>query len=353
MLDVAIGLSFVYLLLGLICTTVNEMIAGQLRTRAKFLDRGIQRLLEGTDLKSRLYKHPLIRSTVEDEKHTCPSYIAAQKFAVALLDIVSGAGKSHTDFAAVQQGIAGIPKDSNDKDPPFKTAFGTLLDASGGDPAALQKHVEDWYNDGMDRVTGWYKRNSQRNAQLIAIGLTLVMNADTARIAQTLWTNPTLRAAVVDQAQARSRQKPPEETLPMVSYDNPNDATASTPQNVPTSAEQALTANEQQLLGDLTGWAADKRALNKGDSPSLSDWLAALPGIVWLHGIGWILTAIAVSLGAPFWFDTLNRFVNIRNAGRVPDDKGDKGSPAPQGTPLLPPTAGTAAPPTSAPQANR
>jgi hypothetical protein len=36
---------------------------------------------------------------------------------------------------------------------------------------------------------------------------------------------------------------------------------------------------------------------------------------------GWLLTALAASLGAPFWFDMLSRFVNIRNAGKAPSEK--------------------------------
>lgn len=42
-----------------------------------------------------------------------------------------------------------------------------------------------------------------------------------------------------------------------------------------------------------------------------------------LHSVGWTLTALAVSLGAPFWFDTLNRFMSIRSAGGVPAKYGE------------------------------
>jgi hypothetical protein len=41
--------------------------------------------------------------------------------------------------------------------------------------------------------------------------------------------------------------------------------------------------------------------------------LAHLPGL--------LLTIVAVSLGAPFWFDMLNKVVNIRAAGRAPEEK--------------------------------
>src|SRR5438067_2427169 len=93
-LDVAIGLAFFYLLLGLICSTVTEMIAGWRQTRAKYLDQGIQRLLgDDAQLKAELYKHPLISSLARKADEICPSYIPAEKFATALLDIVSGPEK--------------------------------------------------------------------------------------------------------------------------------------------------------------------------------------------------------------------------------------------------------------------
>src|SRR5258707_15316724 len=44
-LDVAVGLIFVYLLLGLMCTTVNEWLAQLFKTRAATLKEGIRRLL--------------------------------------------------------------------------------------------------------------------------------------------------------------------------------------------------------------------------------------------------------------------------------------------------------------------
>src|ERR1700736_4126078 len=90
-LDVAIGLSFFYLLLGLICTTLTEMIAGWRKTRARFLDRGIGRLLgNDSELKKKLYEHPLIRSLVEGDKEICPSYIPADGGVQVMANVVTG-----------------------------------------------------------------------------------------------------------------------------------------------------------------------------------------------------------------------------------------------------------------------
>jgi hypothetical protein len=320
-LDVAIGLSFLYLLLGLISSNVTEMIAGWRKTRAKFLDKGIDRLLAGdSQLKALLYKHPLISALAPSDRQICPSYIPAQKFATALLDILSK-DKPLTDTSAVMQGV------TTTGNPALQTALKALIDSSGEDGVALQKQVENWFNDGMDRVTGWYKKNAQFNSVIMACAITLVMNVDTVKVANTLWENPTVRAELVDGARARA-QKSPEESLPMVKYENPNDATESTPINVPASPEEGLSPNEKNLLGQLTGWGPDwkKLAAASGFGAGL---LAAL-GLIYAHGIGWIVSALAISLGAPFWFDTLNRFMNIRNAGRAPDEPRDKSQPSPK-----------------------
>ena len=105
-LDVAIGICFIYLLLGLICSTVNEMVSGWLRTRSKFLERGIGRLLGNAALTEALYGHPLIRTLAEEDGAARPSYIPAERFISALTDVLTGPGKSPSDMAALKTGLA-------------------------------------------------------------------------------------------------------------------------------------------------------------------------------------------------------------------------------------------------------
>lgn len=197
-----------------------------------------------------------------------------------------------------------------------------LINSAPEDSAAMKKQVEAWFNDGMDRVSGWYKRNAQQNALLLACAVTLVFNADTLKVVHVLWTNPTVRAAVVEEARVRAAKQPPTESLQMVEYANADDATESTPRNIQNPL-QGISDTEQQLLGEVTGWQEDRSALMKAGFGG-----AALLGVIGGHLPGWILTAIAVSLGAPFWFDTLNRFMNIRNAGRSSNEPRDKSSSA-------------------------
>jgi hypothetical protein len=310
-LDVAIGICFIYLLLGLICSTVSEMISGWLRTRARFLDQGIGRLLGNDALKRALYDHPLIRTLAESDGAARPSYIPAERFITALTDVLTGPGKSPSDMTALKQGLAAAGNEQ------LNAALTALLNHPGLDAAAARARLEKWFDDGMDRVSGWYKRNAQRNALILACVITVMLNADTVHIARTLWTSPTVRAALVEEAKVRAERAPPE-------YPNPQVPAASVPANV---SMQALTDQEQALLGEVTGWTGEQ--LPRGGN--IFGWLWF---ILRSHLLGWIFTAIAVSLGAPFWFDTLNRFINLRSAGRAPD----KGIQAPP--PPTPATAG-------------
>jgi hypothetical protein len=71
-------------------------------------------------------------------------------------------------------------------------------------------------------------------------------------------------------------------------------------------------------------------------------WFSEHITVLTLLIIGWFLTAVAASLGAPFWFDILSRIMNVRNSGGVPGEKDPTSTPiGPQAT--LDETPGTRA----------
>lgn len=303
-LDVAIGLSFIYLLLALICCTLNELVAGVLKKRAAFLELGITRLLNGDlGMKQAFSQHALIRG-MTDEGEKLPSYMSNSQFAVAFLDVLTGPGKSRCDIQAIRDGANQL------ENARLKASLNAMFASQNLDAAGAQRLVEAWFADSMDRVKGWYKRNAQVWILALSLLVTLGLNADTLHVARALWVNPTLRAQMVDEARVRGAKDRPEELLPLAEYPNPNDATESKPLNVPNAG---LSDNEQKLLEAVMGWP------DAGPGERGNWWLWGLAKM-----LGWAMTATAVSLGAPFWFDTLNRFMNIRNAGRSPEEKRGK-----------------------------
>src|SRR6267378_3643573 len=91
-IDIAIGLVFVYLLLSLICSAVNEIIERFAKYRASDLERGIKELLHDQAWVDQIYKHPLVNGLFEGAYEPggkkLPSYIPATNFALALMDCV-------------------------------------------------------------------------------------------------------------------------------------------------------------------------------------------------------------------------------------------------------------------------
>ena len=81
------------------------------------------------------------------------------------------------------------------------------------------------------------------------------------------------------------------------------------------SGDQQVAAQSKGCSGNGTDGGFDAHAYPKLGLPSITvrtDWIAAAVAVA-----GWIITAIFVSLGAPFWFDALGRIVNLRQAGKV------------------------------------
>lgn len=340
-LDVVIGIVFVYLLLAIICTATNEYIAGLLSARSKMLKKALSQLLDNQPVKidktapeakdvteqdnqpvkaektapeaedvteqdgflNAFNDHPLLTGMMLDKSH--PSYLPARTFALAVMDLATPSKPGSITFEDLEAGVEAMPKGD------VKRTLLALLQNTNADLDAAQKAIEGWFDDTMDRVSGWYKRRTQLFTLLIAAIITILANADTIHVARRLWTDPVLRSAVVEEAKNRS-QKPPPVSVEYKDKDNPLKPTSTA------SEGNVLSDKERALLGELIGW----RSCKTGDSPeSCTSWSGANgPERI----LGWILTIMAISLGAPFWFDLLNKFMNIRSAGKSPDEAAKK-----------------------------
>ena len=290
-LDLAIGVSFIYLLMALVCSTVNETIAGVINSRGKTLEKGILSLLHDPALKAEFYAHPLIQG-IQDENDRLPSYIASNKFALALMDTLTGPAAAN-DPDALRKGVANLENKA------ARTALTAVL--QNPQFKTDQQRLEAWYEQSMNRVSGWYKRTTQIRVFVLAAGVSLLMNADTLRTLDTLWNNPTRSAVLIEDAKVRLQKGRPDAQTQAAS---PSD-------------NDVIAKQEKQLLGQVAGWQGD--------------WYKDWPGHTtagfwcWIWYLlknrfgGWLITILAVSLGAPFWFDTLSKFMNVRSAGKPPD----------------------------------
>lgn len=345
-LEVAIGMALVFLLLSLICTAINEVFAGLLSTRAKSLKSGLESLfteatiqITGADgkpaskpLTSALYEHGLVQSlyrsgsglTLEAvaKNATLPSYIPSRTFASALFDLLfRGNDPASATVPTLADMLSAIQKLPDSK---AKEALATLVRQAGGDAAKTRTALEAWYNDGMDRVSGLYKRRTQ--AALFALGLLLALglNINSIAVGRTLWTTPAARAYTI--AAAEKYAKASEGSAP--------------------SPDAAAQLSTLQSLALPLGW--NSLHLPWKDSPHMLTNGTIVPGdfswwALWATLLGWLLTAMAVSLGAPFWFDLLNQFMVVRSTIKPSEKSQVEASkdPSPAPAPLTQPSAAT------------
>jgi hypothetical protein len=382
-LGVVIGLILVYFLLSLLCSGVNELVEAVLRRRAKFLEAGILDLL-GPALKGQLYDHPVVEALspqkgsperdkrLRDVKRTKPSYIPGRSFSQALAAILTDPSTKLAE--AVTQGSPRLPVESTfgfrvgthvqvgtermrvtgvegtaliverarnntqasehmaasivtrarDDIPDASTILNELqttinqlpsgrlrealsgyLTAGGVTLDRWREQVEGWFDEKMDRVSGWYGRRTRLWLLLYGVVIAVVLNADTALFARTLWRDATVREAVVAQAEVVTQADGSED-----------------PCEDPTCVANRL--RDVKALHLPLGWP-DLRVGDWGSNPAYvdddrvphsgADW--------WLKLFGLALTAAALTMGAPFWFDLLNKFTNFRAAGPPPERSTD------------------------------
>lgn len=325
-LEVAIGLSFTYLLLALIVSTLTEWISRFSNTRGRMLRTAVRQMVgedgaEDPELTRALFGHPLIGAMGENRKRL-PSYIPSDVFAKALKDVVA---ERRAKAQATQQRAAADSASGKGDAPPalpimLEKSLAALRPVSAANLTAPgvkdllpdDAEIQNWYDQSMERVSGWYKRHTQAVVLALSLALTLATNADSLRLAARLWTDSAIRSTAVEAAKVRLQQGPPLET---VEYLDPTTPKPTQPVAPPQDSANQLLPEEQALLGDLLGWDGEGQKL----AESQRQWGGAFGFALWVlpRLLGWLITALAISLGAPFWFDTLSRF--MRAAGRAPE----------------------------------
>lgn len=302
LLEVAIGLAFVYLLLSLFCSIVNEWIAGIMGSRAYNLEKGIGSLftdgmLNNTiSLKDALYGHGLIQSLYQrgfwDKvflRRGGPSYIPSPIFATTLVNLLlAKPGTADASVDSLRTAINNLPESKG------RQALLALVNQGQTDLDAVRSSLEAWYNDGMDRVAGWYKRRTTLVLLCLGMIVAIGVNADSFVIARTLWDNPALRQATMTAADK------------FVQDYKPANASGSPPNAE--QVKQSIESLHEQLSGLHLplGWPPRGSENDPRSFPSDAS-------LAWFRVLGWFFTAAALSLGAPFWFDLLNKFMVVRS----------------------------------------
>jgi hypothetical protein len=259
LLDVMLGLIYIYTFFSLICSTVLESLAQTLRLRAKVLRDSVPKLLgsataAGGSVAAEIHQHPLIQGI--ELRPPYPTYIPPKQFAMALIDVAVnvGAAPPLSVRAKTRGGFALTASE---------TSLVRSLIGDGMSLQVAQTNIEKWFEDSMERVAGAYKRKVSKYLFTIALAVSFGFGLDTLQIVRDLYNNQPVR--------------------------------------------QSLAAAAQSAAARVTAPAFPVTGPQHVDVPYI---------------FGCVLTAILLSLGAPFWFDLLGKLANLRKTGVPPDMKG-------------------------------
>ncbi len=358
-LDVVISLVFIFLLYSLLATTVLELIASGFRFRAKILERAIFRMLEDDrkfnsramsffylfkkcgngggpgSVSGDFYKHPLVKFLGNNKPNSKPAYINNQTFSKVLIDLLRGDQvnpgddvrsliQHALDQKAINWGFARI------SDETLSLLKSFWADAQG-DIEQFKKNLEGWFDETMERATGWYKKHTQFLLLLVGLVIAIIFNVDTITLIHKLKKDPKLREQIVQQATAFANANPDlDKQLILQKKENEKFLAQYTREELKSSdslynqflvdSMELVTYNDIRARRDTLLKRAD--LLMKNDISNVNYSLAigwdapvcksGKPGCYILLIAGWIITALAISLGASFWFDLLNKFMKLR-----------------------------------------
>lgn len=276
-IDVGLGLVLMYLMLSLACTMINEFVASLMQLRASLLSSSLVQLIDDKQVYATFQNHGLIE-TQRNAAGGKPSYLSSYAVATALIDSLDP-NKPVALVSDVTEAAQKLPE-SNIRDTILLAAT-----TAGNDLEKVRLEVAAWYDNAMDRVNGVYRRNLRWLSLGAGLALAVILNADTVSVAQALWRDGALRSEIVSMSDRL----------------NPIDQ-----------------SNFSQGMSNLSSVESGLRPFPLGWSEATSAWLKSPLGVV-AKILGLLITALSVSLGAPFWFDLLSKFMNVRSAGTKPD----------------------------------
>ena len=316
MLDVAIGMALVFFLFSIVVSGVEESISAILNSRGKGLSNWLIDLLGkqgdqkpgGTlTLTDKVLGHGLIASLRDNgwlskvQRYGFPSYIPHDVLARVLVSVLGD--NAGGDFVKLKEAIDKLAN------PELKSALLALADTGEKTVDAFEKRIQQWFAIQTDRLNGWYTRFVHWRLLVLGFLVAIALNVDALAIFNAFRQSDVLRAQAVELAKNIGDKCSPKE----------KDITTSTPTGE-TSASSSKLAKPpcpaQEKLDELSqnglpiGWRQSEEPFDKNNS--LYRWF------------GFLITALALSLGAKFWFDLLTKFMSVRSTGDPPSNKTKK-----------------------------
>ena len=330
-IGLAIGLSFLFAVLATFASAVTEAIARFLGLRGAFLLSGLRSLVDGDDKAAGTQLKELFTSPVlsnqgtkkritsamlsgttklsRAERRALPSYISAKSFAAGVLDLVVPDATGNTEMDTIVSSLSNPPQGSKVvAGGIFQEQLLSLAKAATGDVDRFRASIEAWYDDHMDRVTGWYKRYTRWITAAVGAVLVIGLNVQMFAFAQSLYTDQSLGQSVVSKAVAASDCK----------NKDPGACIVQARKQLQTlqpglTLGWGVVADCQPASAHCSFWQAHGFTDPQPKASTGRDVRVALTVI-----LGWLLTIFALLPGSRFWFDLINQFNSISNSGPKP-----------------------------------
>ena len=237
------------------------------------------------------------------QRRSLPSYISSKSFSEAIIDlVVPDPQGQQTTLTSIEEIIEKLPPTL-----PLRQSLETLVKDADGDVGRFRTSVEQWYDDHMDRVSGWYKRHVGKITLAAGAVIVILLNLNALTIGRTLYTENAVSAAVSAIATKAA----------------PSSCSSST------ASQQCLADLEGQLsaaaaAGLPVGWGTVRACTQPGVH---CNWLEER-GIFSPYGssgwqlvlviVGFLIMIISVLPGAQFWFGLLSKLGTLRSTGPKP-----------------------------------
>ncbi|NVO21492.1 MAG: hypothetical protein HXX13_17455 [Bacteroidetes bacterium] len=323
-ISIAITLVFIFLLLAVMVTAFNELAFTFSRTRAKQLEGFLHKLYFKDDKWHEIFekvKNSPFIDVLKKSPDKFPASIPADTFATALLAEI---GNNELTIEAIKKAVDANKDSGSD----FYKMMRAVL-SQNPTFEQLKAEVEKTFNSAMDRLSGWYKRNAKIWSFVVAFLLCALLNVDTISITKNLWGDKDKAEQLASFAVTAGKyfekndssevvMKSGADTLAYLKVDHKSIPSSNQVNKALESLNSPDSVHSQQLqrtysilsgLDVPIGWT-------KANMPSGHNSFWMCLGLWLLKILGIMMTTVAVSLGAPFWFDVLNRVTPLKAAGK-------------------------------------
>ncbi len=277
--------------------------------------------------------YPILQPMIESRFTTFSIQKKQIDTILANIQTQTGGNPNSTNLDQIRRGLAVLSVTQ----PQVKQAVEALLTgveeySATGEGTLIQarKNLEGWFDNGMDRLSGWYKRKSQTLAIILGLSVALILNVDSLQLATQLWQDPLVRESLSAQASTFLAQNETVKTpnaqqlaaietqitqlnIPVGWVGTPLVIDASFAATMPDGTQKTcatLPSSNAQIFGLPLGNKCYP-IINAPNFNDLTGWLLKLVGL--------FISGVAAAQGAPFWFDILKKIINIRTSGTSSD----------------------------------